>query len=433
MLFDRTIDVLLVEDNPGDSRLIQINLSEQHEVRFRVRVCEDLASACACLASARFDVVLLDLFLPDSQGLRTLERLMVATNEIPVVVMSGLDDFTTAMQAVQQGAQDYLVKGKGDGELVRRAILHAIERQRFRRQLLMAEAAFRHTDTGMMVTDAHGVVVRVNPAFLDVTGYGADEVVGRMAPFLRSDVHDGDFYRDIWKRLGETSTWEGEIWTRRRNGEIAPDWLRINGVTDPSGGVVGYVVVFSDITFRRRAEEELVRQATTDPLTGLPNRALFQKLLVSGLERARRYDRHLGLLFVDIDGFKQVNDRFGHEGGDEVLREVARRLRRAVRVSDEVARLGGDEFTLLLSEVKAESDVETVAAKVVQVLGEAFSIEDQPLVLSASVGVALSPADGRDAESLLRAADEAMYRAKRGGKNRYALASAAPGQTPPPR
>jgi diguanylate cyclase (GGDEF)-like protein/PAS domain S-box-containing protein len=422
MLFERPIDVLVVEDNPGDSRLIEINLSEQSEVYFRVVVRSDLAGAMEALGERAFGAVLLDLFLPDSQGLSTLERLLVIADETPVVVMSGLDDFSVAVQAVQRGAQDYLVKGKGDGELIRRSILHAIERQRTRRQLLLSEAAFNNTDTGMLVMDTRGVVSRVNPAYLEVMGYSAGEVEGKSAHFLLSDVHDQEFRDALWGRLKEEGSWEGEIWNRRRDGQIRPEWMRINVVRDGLGQAVGYVVIFSDVTFRRRAEDELIRQATTDSLTGLANRPLFLKLLASGIERNRRYGRQLSLLFVDLDGFKDVNDNQGHEAGDLVLKEVALRLRRAVRVSDEVARLGGDEFTVVLSEINQPNDAEAVAAKVVDALSQPYETEEGVLFLSASVGVATCPKDGMDPEHLLHAADEAMYKAKRAGKNRFVFA-----------
>ncbi|GEO81018.1 diguanylate cyclase domain-containing protein [Pararhodospirillum oryzae] len=425
MTADKAIAVLLIEDNLGDSRLIEIHLAEQTGYLFRVTVRPTLDEGLRTLGEGGIDVVLLDLSLPDSQGLETLRVVLEQAGETPVVVLSGLDDVALTVRAVQNGAQDYLVKGRGDGEVIRRAILHAIERQRFRSQLLMAEAVFNHTGTGMMVTDANGMVTRVNPAFLDVTGFTESEVVGRTAWVLSSDLHDPSFHQDMRRHLDQTGTWEGEVWSRRRDGSIHPEWLRVNAVQGPTGTILGYVTIFSDLTFRARAEEDLVRQATTDALTGLPNRALFGRLLASGVQRALRYDRLLGLLFIDLDGFKAVNDRFGHEAGDDVLREVARRLRRAVRLSDEVARLGGDEFTVLLSEVRGLEDAEMVAAKVVQALGAPFMVLGERVPLSASVGIATVPTHGADAEQLLRAADEAMYAAKKAGKNRYTFARRA--------
>ncbi len=417
MLFERAIEVLVVEDNPGDSRLIEIQLADELDMRFTVRVAPTLADALSILKTQAVDAVLLDLFLPDSRGIETLKAVRGITDDTPVVVLSGLDDAEVALKAVGQGAQDYLVKGKGDGEVLRRSILYAMERERIRRRMVLAEAAFGNADTGMIVTDSRGVVVRVNPAFLDVTGYAEDEVVGREAGVLRSDVHDEDFYKALWADLKAKGAWEGEVWNRRRNGEIYPEWVRLNTVLDPSGGVAGYVGVFSDVTFRRRAEEELVRQATTDPLTGLVNRALFQRLLVSGIERAVRYGRLFCVLFVDLDGFKKVNDDMGHEAGDVLLKEVARRLRRAVRSSDEVARLGGDEFTVLLSEVRTAEDAETVATKVVDALAEPYTVQGATIPVSGSVGIALCPDDGTDADTVMRAADEAMYAAKRAGRS----------------
>ncbi|EKV27513.1 PAC domain protein [Caenispirillum salinarum AK4] len=418
-------NILLVEDNPGDARLIQVLLAEEAGSEFHLTHVERLTDACELVKQEEFACVLLDLSLPDSQGLETVEGLRKTGLDVPVVVLSGLDNEEVALAALQSGAQDYLTKGRADGMLLKRSILYAIERHRTRKQLLLAEAAFKCTDTGIMVMDAGWRVIRVNPAFTRVTGYDPDEVIGHKPQVLSSGVHDAEFYDDLWASLDANGAWEGEIWNRRKNGEVYPEWLRINAVADEQGGITGYVAILSDITHRKKAETELLRQATRDPLTGLANRQLFMHVLEDSVERASSMERACAVLFIDLDGFKEVNDRWDHAVGDELLKEVARRLRGTVRVSDEVARLGGDEFTVVLTEVRETQDAARVAEKIVAAVAEPYTLSAGTAEVSASVGIAVYPADATAAEDLVRCADQAMYSAKRAGKNRYRFYSAA--------
>ncbi|MGB1027152.1 MAG: diguanylate cyclase domain-containing protein, partial [Rhodospirillaceae bacterium] len=332
---------------------------------------------------------------------------------------SGLDDFELGKRLVGNGAQDYLVKGREDGNQIWRAVVNAMERDGLHKRLVIAEAVFTNTDSPIMATDIDGVVQRVNSAYVRAFGGPESEIVGHVAPIFRSDLHDFKFYADIWTRLREEGAWEGEIWSRRGTGEVRPEWLRINAVRGETGSVIGYVTLFSDLTFRKRAEEELVRQATTDSLTGLPNRALFRKLLISTVARCARYRRKCAVLFLDLDGFKPINDTMGHDAGDELLREAARRMRRTVRVSDEVARFGGDEFVVILSELRDEGDAEAVAQKMVEALSQPYALEKGDAYVSASIGIAIFPRTGNTPDALIEAADQAMYKAKRAGKKRY--------------
>jgi diguanylate cyclase (GGDEF)-like protein/PAS domain S-box-containing protein len=417
--------ILLVEDNPGDARLIQVLLAEEAGSEFHLTHVERLADACELVKQEDFACVLLDLSLPDSQGLETVEGLRKTGLDAPIVVLSGLDNEEVALAALQSGAQDYLTKGRADGMLLKRSILYGIERHRTRKQLLLAEAAFNCTDTGIMVMDAGWRVIRVNPAFTRVTGYTPDEVTGHKPQVLSSGVHDAEFYDDLWASLDANGAWEGEIWNRRKNGEVYPEWLRINAVADEQGGITGYVAILSDITHRKKAETELLRQATRDPLTGLANRQLFMHVLDDSIERASSLERACAVLFIDLDGFKDINDRWDHAVGDEMLKEVARRLRGTVRVSDEVARLGGDEFTVVLTEVRETQDAARVAEKIVGAVAEPYALSVGTAEVSASVGIAVYPADATAAEELVRCADQAMYAAKRAGKNRYRFYSAS--------
>lgn len=414
------IRVLVVEDNPGDAALIRYSLAEPGPGKFSIAHAPTLADAVGQMQAGLFDVVLLDLSLPDSYGLETVKKILdAAPHKAAVVVLSGLDDEELALEAVKQGAQDYLVKGRSDGDVLRRAIRYAIERQRIEEAMRLAEAVFKNVDTGIFVTDPKGVIVRCNPAFTRITGYESHEAIGKSAEILKSGVQDQAFYDDMWKKLNGMGHWEGEIWNRRKTGNIYPEWLRIDAVNDAAGRLTNYVATFTDITFRKEIENQLRLQATHDTLTGLPNRYLFTDRLLHALAQADRAAQKAALLFVDLDGFKEVNDSFGHAAGDQLLVEVAQRLQALVRASDTVARLAGDEFTLILSGVIKSHDARIVAEKVVETLSHPFKLKDCEASISASVGIALYPDDATDSDKLLIAADAAMYSIKQKGKNGY--------------
>lgn len=417
---DREIlNILLVEDNIGDARLIQVLLAEEAGDDLRLTHVPRLSEAVEALRRTRYDVVLLDLSLPDSHGLETVETLRRQAGNVPVVVLSGLDNEAVALGALKSGAEDYLVKGRADGILIKRSILYAVERHRIRQRVLLAEAAFSATDTGIIVLDADYRIIRVNPAFTRLTGFATEDVLGQPPAMLGSAEREPGFHDRILAEVSPQGGWEGEVWNHRKSGEVFAVWLRLNAVRDAGGALSGYVAVLSDITRRKKAEAELVRQATRDPLTGLPNRSLLRSLMQEAVERAEGQGRRCAFLFVDLDGFKAINDSHGHDVGDELLKDAARRLRAALRASDEVGRLGGDEFVVLLNDVSGMDDAGAVAAKVVATLSEPFSVGPILAGVSASVGVALWPDDGRTAEALLKSADEAMYRAKNSGKNQW--------------
>ncbi|MBF0166516.1 MAG: diguanylate cyclase [Alphaproteobacteria bacterium] len=414
------IRVLVVEDNPGDAALIRYSLAEPGQGRFTIAHASSLKEAVQHLAAQHFDVILLDLSLPDSFGLETVKKILEsAPPKAAVVVLSGLDDEELALEAVKQGAQDYLVKGRSDGDVLRRAIRYAIERQRIEEAMRLAEAVFKNVDTGIFVTDAEGAIVRTNPAFTRITGYESEDVIGKTADLLKSGVQEDSFYEEMWEKLRSLGHWEGEIWNRRKSGNIYPEWLRIDAVLDSAGRLTNYVATFTDITFRKEIENQLRLQATHDTLTGLPNRYLFTDRLLHALAQADRSTQKAALLFVDLDGFKEVNDSYGHMAGDQLLIEVATRLQALVRATDTVARLAGDEFTLILSGVIKWQDASTVAEKVVETLSQPFLLKEGQASISASVGIALYPDDATDSDKLLIAADAAMYAIKQKGKNGF--------------
>jgi diguanylate cyclase (GGDEF)-like protein/PAS domain S-box-containing protein len=414
-----TLNILLVEDNIGDARLIEVLLAEEAGQDLTLTHVMRLGDAVEKLRAARYDVVLLDLSLPDSHGLETVVALRRQAGNIPVVVLSGMDNEQVALRALQSGAEDYLVKGRADGNLIKRSILYALERHRIRQRVLLAEAAFSATDTGIIVLDVNFRIIRVNPAFTRLTGFDVEDVLNQPPFMLGSGEHEPNYHEQILSKLSPEDGWEGEVWNRRKGGDVFPVWLRLNAVRDEGETLSGYVAVLSDITHRKQVEAELVRQATRDALTGLPNRSLLRSLMHEVVARSAQSSSGCAFLFVDLDGFKAVNDTYGHDVGDELLKDAARRLRAALRASDEVGRLGGDEFVVLLSDVSGPADAGAVAAKIVGALSEPFHIGSVVASVSASVGVAVFPDDGTVAEALLKTADEAMYDAKNSGKNQW--------------
>jgi len=537
--------VLVIEDNPGDARLVELFLREDPARPFEVIKAVRLSEGLDILKARPVDVVLLDLSLPDSFGLETLASLRAASRSVPVVVLTGTADEALAFEALRQGAQDYLVKGQGDGELVRRAARYAIGRSqadaalrrseaRFRAlfdnagvgvamcdresrfvqanpafcemlgyteaellrldvaeithpedrassvslladlftgqrelyhqtkrylnksgetvwgrltvnairestaaepnysvavveditekkhledQMRLAATVFENTGEGLFVTDENRRIIHVNPAFTELTGYAPEDVMGHTPKLLASGRHPPEFYERMFETLASAGKWQGEIWNRRKTGEMFAEWLNISVVRNERDELTNYVAVFSDITSRKQDEERLSYQANHDPLTRLPNRTLFQERLSRALTRANRNQSLVALLFIDLDYFKQVNDTLGHLAGDILLQQVAERLTSCVRQGDTVARLAGDEFTVILEDIAEPRDGAVVAHKILSLMAETFDLQGHDAHISSSIGVALYPADAGDPQTLVKLADAAMYRAKHQGRN----------------
>lgn len=286
-------------------------------------------------------------------------------------------------------------------------------------QLRLNATVFDTTTEGIIVTDEHNRIVTVNPAFCRITGYEPHEVIGQPPSMLASGKHDAEFYNELWTQLNKRGFWSGEIWNRRKDGSVFPEWLSITVIRDELGGIKEHVAVFSDITQRKEDEEQIRFQAEYDALTHLPNRTLLFDRLKQAISFAKRESTKLALLFLDLDLFKTVNDTLGHVVGDELLQEVADRLVAAVRESDTVARFGGDEFVILLQDVADVEDVANVSGKIISDICRPFHISNRDVYIGASVGITLYPDDSVDANTMLQYADLAMYRAKEAGRNNY--------------
>ena len=282
-----------------------------------------------------------------------------------------------------------------------------------------AAAVFESTAEGMMIVDAEGHLVSANKAFSSITGYAQEEVLGRTPRFLYAGPEDDELFHSVWPQVMERGQWQGELTARRKDGELFPQWLTVSAVRDERGALTHYVAVFTDITVLKRSQMQLDHLAHHDPLTDLPNRVLFNMRLNHAISAARRADRRVGVLFLDLDRFKNVNDTLGHPVGDLLLQQVAHRFKERMREVDTIARTGGDEFVVIAEEIVSPADVAQIAQKLLAVFEQVFRVGTSDIHLGASIGISLFPEDGTEAETLVKNADIAMYRAKERGRNNY--------------
>jgi len=351
----------------------------------------------------------------------TVERIRLAISEGPQVF--------EWMARASDGRQFWVevsLRGAliGNTQRVLAVIRDISARKQADAELRLAARVFTSSQEGIMITDADSRIVDVNPAFCRITGYARDEALGRPANLLASGCQGPGFYAAMWEALRQNDFWRGEIIDRRKNGETYPGMLSISAVRDDEGVLRNYIGVFADISLLKQHQTELDRMAHYDTLTGVPNRRLLADRLSQALARAHRSGRPLAVCYLDLDGFKPVNDRYGHGAGDRLLIEITSRLKGLLRADDTLARLGGDEFVLLLTDLASSEECPAVVGRVLAAVTVPVSIEGNLVSVSASIGVTLSPPDVDDPDILLRHADQAMYLAKESGKNRYSLFNA---------
>ncbi|PMR69403.1 EAL domain-containing protein [Halomonas heilongjiangensis] len=290
-----------------------------------------------------------------------------------------------------------------------------------RQHLQLAERILDASQEGIVITDAETRIEFVNPAFTRLTGYRLEEVVGRTPRVLSSGRQDAAFYQGMWQALQADGYWRGEIWNRRKDGQLYLEQLTITAITDDQGVTRRYVGLFTDITQLRENEKRVRQLAYYDALTGLPNRRLLEDRLELAIRHAHRQDQRLAVIFIDLDHFKRVNDTLGHAVGDELLLRVAERLHHRLREDDTLARLGGDEFLVLLPELDGPDEVTRVARRLIEAVSEPFELGGREFRVGCSLGISLYPDDGATPEDLVRNADAAMHRAKQQGRNTYRL------------
>lgn len=417
LLPDGPCRVLLVEDEPGDIELIRFAFRITEGQTFHLQIVTSLKEAIRQLSEheAEFDVVLLDLMLPDSHGIETLKTLRRHCADIPVVILTSVLHNKLIQDALQAGAQDYLVKGE-EPRALRKAIHYAVLRHAFNQTARLSEAVFNITHTAIAVFDSHLRPKQRNQAFTMLMQSSYASLVTQTLDHVLDVLLSQGCWPDIQIQLEEEGCFEQEMTVHAPDEDLTL-LMRMHRLDRPDGHLSNYIMMLDDITEKKKAEQKLEYQASHDALTGLPNRSLFYDRLQQSIVESRRYGQSFALLFIDLDGFKAVNDTWGHAVGDQVLQVCAERMLSDVRESDTVARLSGDEFAVLIKNSAVPAHINLVAKKLLDSLAAPILIDKISIAISASIGVSSFPLDATSPDDMLSQADSAMYEAKREGRN----------------
>jgi diguanylate cyclase (GGDEF)-like protein/PAS domain S-box-containing protein len=425
----RTIErLLLVEDNPGDAWLLREMLSKSASQHSEFTHVLRMSDAEGYLRKHGVDIVLLDLGLPDARGLGAVRRAHAAAPHVPLVVLTGLDDETLGTQALQEGAQDYLIKGEIETRGLLRALRYAVERKAMEEALFAekerAEVTLNCIGDAVACTDISGKITFLNMVAEQMSGWQRQDALGRPRSevFRILDATTRELVPDSTEMaLGRDHTLHlpaNCILIRRDQVEI-PIEDSVAPIHDREGRATGAVIVFRDVSAAQAMALQMTHSAQHDFLTGLPNRMLFNDRVSHAITLAPRHEKKVAVLFLDLDGFKHINDSLGHPTGDRLLQSIAQRLVSCVRLSDTVSRQGGDEFVILLSEIEQAEDAAVAARRMLDSVAQAHSIDQHDLHVTTSIGVSVCPDDGLDAETLIKNADTAMYQAKENGRQSY--------------
>ncbi len=426
---NHSLTLLLIEDSPLYTRLLEQILQHEAKNPFGLEYANSLQGGLRRLAHGGIDVILLDLTLPDSAGLDTLSRVQVKNPHLPIVIFSSLDDEETTVQAIQNGAQDYLVKGQFNGQLLLRSLRYAIERKRIQEALRESEERYtlaaRGSNDGLWDWNLRSYSIYFSPRWHEMLGYSEDEL--GQTPDTWFDLVHADDYPQLRRAIdshlsGDTDHFECEYRMLHKAGVY--HWMLCRGLATRNKDGLPYRMAGSqtDITLRKVAEQRLRHDALHDPLTGLSNRSHFLHLLDQTVKRAQQQsDLLFAILFIDLDDFKQVNDTYGHQVGDQLLNAVAYRLQACVRANDVVARLGGDEFVILLDGLENVQEAREIEKRIYNTLKLPFKLGKHLLHTSASIGLANNSHVYERPEDILHEADTAMYQVKKSLKKHSML------------
>lgn len=417
------IRVMAVDDDPVALLVYQRVLDH----RVAMETHSNAESALQSFLECPSDILILDWLLPGMDGLELARRIrnIPDAEDVQILIVTGREESDNLERALQAGANDYLEKPVMPEQLkvrleiaMRNLQVRREKRASERRGHLMLQV-FDNSLEGIVITDRENRIIYTNRAFSRITGYSQEEAVGQAPSFLSSGFHSEAFYEQLWEALTHHGAWQGEIWNKRKNGEIYPEWLEITTVVNEDHELTHYIAHFSDISQKKKNEEQLRYLASYDTLTGLPNRTHFMEILERALVRSREDRTRGSVLFLDLDRFQIVNDTLSHGSGDLLLRLVSERLRSIISPTDTLSRTGGDEFAILLETLENVDRPIQMVESVMQEFSRPFRIEGQEVFVSASVGICIFPEDGQDADTLLKNVDMAMYRAKETGRNTY--------------
>ena len=444
--------ILLVEDDAAVRLSFQSYLEDSG---YRVLPAGDGEQGIGLFRQHHPDLCITDLRMPKMDGLEVLRLIRQEAPDLPVIVVSGAGTLADSVEALRLGAWDYLIKPVSDLTMIRHAVSEALEKARLRsennsyrehleelvrertRDLEMLADEARHaaeqlrifclaveqSSSAVLIADIDGRIEYVNRRFSELTGYSKSDVIGRNPRILRSKLTPRGTYLEMWQAIRNGRVWRGELLNRRKNGDVYWEQITITPIVDDEDEITHFLAVQEDISERKEREASLLHMANHDSLTGLPNRLLALDRLDQSINLAEREAFKGALLYLDLDGFKAINDGLGHEAGDRVLIEVSERLRQVVRKSDTVARIGGDEYLVILQRLSGIEQSRSVAGKILSSLLPPIAVDGASARVSASIGVVIFPDDGRESRLLLRSADTAMYSAKQWGKNRVVFFS----------
>ncbi len=417
----RTAHILVVEDDECTRLTICQFLKKRG---YQVSTAENGRQAVDMVSNQAPDIILMDVSMPEMDGIEATAtiRQELACEHVPILIITSFSDEERVNLAFEAGATEFVSKPIHWTVLDNRLkhLWQSIQKTEISR---LAAMVLENTNEGMIITDAKMTIVALNSAFSAITGYSEDEAVGQTPRLLQSGRQDKAFYQAMWATLTAEGQWAGEVWNRRKNGEVYPEWLNISAVKNQSGLVTHYVGAFSDISVLKAKEERLRQLAHFDGLTGLANRLLFRDRFEQAIAQARRAHHKVAFFYIDLDNFKPVNDTYGHDTGDTVLQISAQRLTQTIREVDTACRLGGDEFGIILHDIKQTEDASIVAERVIQAIAKPIVVNDVDVVLGCSIGIGVYPDNGKELDSLVKLADTAMYCAKQAGKNQYRFCS----------
>ena len=418
------LKILIIDDTPANLQLLGSILEQD----YLVQVATSGERGLQLAQKSHPDLILLDIMMPVMDGFEVCRQLKLNSKlaSIPVIFITALIDNSTEEKCLALGAVDFLTKPLNI-KLARLRIDNFMEREALRREVIMkkqlklAASVFNHSHDAILITDADNKIIDVNASFTRITGYELNEVLGENPSILHSGKQNKAFYQTMWGQLLKNEFWDGEMWNQHKDGTSLAVEESISVITDSEGNIDHFLGIFSDITLRKTHEEDLKKIAYFDELTGTPNRTLLADRLEQGIAQSVRRKKTMALCFLDLDGFKQVNDQFGHDTGDKLLIETTQRIYMCLRKVDTLSRIGGDEFIILLLDLNAEDEFIISIERILDALQQPFLIDDNSISISASIGVTLFPQNDNDSDMLLRHADQAMYTAKQKGKNQYHL------------